>query len=232
MSAQYPVLPVAGSTLVRVFASLLSMVAHWLKAARARPPSPPRRRRPRRSRRPHARRYRHQPVRRPRRLLGAVLGRPDRAPARARAGAALEPCADARGGSNAASSARPPTGRRGRRSDIHENGRPLSSAVPIRDTCEHPLSRPDPAPAGPSGGRFNFDGHACCARARRSLTTPMSTPSREMAAMTVPSTARSQFMCVGAMKKSAFFQSAVHCRLGSSRASFSNEARSPQTATV
>jgi uncharacterized protein YjiS (DUF1127 family) len=37
MSAQYPVVPVAGSMLVRAFASLLSMVAHWLKAiARAR----------------------------------------------------------------------------------------------------------------------------------------------------------------------------------------------------
>jgi len=37
MSAQYPVVPVAGSTLVRVFASLVAMVAHWLKAmARAR----------------------------------------------------------------------------------------------------------------------------------------------------------------------------------------------------
>ncbi len=31
MSAQYPVLPIAGGTLVRVFASLLAMVAHWLK---------------------------------------------------------------------------------------------------------------------------------------------------------------------------------------------------------
>jgi uncharacterized protein YjiS (DUF1127 family) len=37
MSAQYPVIPVAGGTLVRVFASLLAMVASWLKAfARAR----------------------------------------------------------------------------------------------------------------------------------------------------------------------------------------------------
>jgi uncharacterized protein YjiS (DUF1127 family) len=37
MSAQYPVIPVAGGTLVRVFASLLAMVAHWLRAfARAR----------------------------------------------------------------------------------------------------------------------------------------------------------------------------------------------------
>jgi uncharacterized protein YjiS (DUF1127 family) len=37
MGAQYPVIPVAGNTLVRVFASLLAMVAFWLKAlARAR----------------------------------------------------------------------------------------------------------------------------------------------------------------------------------------------------
>ncbi|HXD46857.1 MAG TPA: DUF1127 domain-containing protein [Pseudolabrys sp.] len=37
MSAQYSVLPVAGSALVRVFASLVAMVSHWLKAiARAR----------------------------------------------------------------------------------------------------------------------------------------------------------------------------------------------------
>jgi uncharacterized protein YjiS (DUF1127 family) len=37
MSAQYPVIPVAGSTLVRAFASLLAMAVHWLKAmARAR----------------------------------------------------------------------------------------------------------------------------------------------------------------------------------------------------
>ena len=37
MSAQYPVIPVAGSTLVRAFASLVALVAHWLKAvARAR----------------------------------------------------------------------------------------------------------------------------------------------------------------------------------------------------
>jgi uncharacterized protein YjiS (DUF1127 family) len=31
MSAQYQVLPVAGSTVVRVFASFPAMVAHWLK---------------------------------------------------------------------------------------------------------------------------------------------------------------------------------------------------------
>ena len=37
MSAQYPVIPVAGATLVRAFASLVAMVAYWLKAvARAR----------------------------------------------------------------------------------------------------------------------------------------------------------------------------------------------------
>jgi uncharacterized protein YjiS (DUF1127 family) len=37
MSAQYSAVPVAGATLVRAFASLLAMVAHWLKAfARAR----------------------------------------------------------------------------------------------------------------------------------------------------------------------------------------------------
>ena len=37
MSAQYPVIPVAGATLARVFASVVAMVAHWLKAiARAR----------------------------------------------------------------------------------------------------------------------------------------------------------------------------------------------------
>lgn len=32
MSAQYPVIPVAGGALVRVFASLVAMVTHWLKA--------------------------------------------------------------------------------------------------------------------------------------------------------------------------------------------------------
>jgi uncharacterized protein YjiS (DUF1127 family) len=37
MSAQYSVIPIAGGTLARIFASLLAMVAHWLKAfARAR----------------------------------------------------------------------------------------------------------------------------------------------------------------------------------------------------
>ena len=32
MSANIPVLPIAGGTLVRVFASLLALVTHWLKA--------------------------------------------------------------------------------------------------------------------------------------------------------------------------------------------------------
>jgi uncharacterized protein YjiS (DUF1127 family) len=37
MSANYPVLPVGGSALVRVFASVLAVVTHWLKEfARAR----------------------------------------------------------------------------------------------------------------------------------------------------------------------------------------------------
>ena len=37
MSAQYPVLPVAGGALLRVFASLVALVTHWLKeVARAR----------------------------------------------------------------------------------------------------------------------------------------------------------------------------------------------------
>ena len=37
MSAQYPVLPVAGGTLLRAFASLLALVTQWLKElARAR----------------------------------------------------------------------------------------------------------------------------------------------------------------------------------------------------
>ena len=37
MSAQYPVIPVAGSVLVRAFASLVAMVSYWVKAiARAR----------------------------------------------------------------------------------------------------------------------------------------------------------------------------------------------------
>ena len=37
MSANSPVLPIAGAALVRVFASLLALVTHWLKAlARAR----------------------------------------------------------------------------------------------------------------------------------------------------------------------------------------------------
>jgi uncharacterized protein YjiS (DUF1127 family) len=31
MSAQYPVLPIAGGTLVRAFASLLALVTYWLK---------------------------------------------------------------------------------------------------------------------------------------------------------------------------------------------------------
>jgi uncharacterized protein YjiS (DUF1127 family) len=31
MSANYPVLPIAGGTLVRVFASLLAVVTHWVK---------------------------------------------------------------------------------------------------------------------------------------------------------------------------------------------------------
>ena len=84
MSPNIPVLPIAGGTLVRAFASLLALVTHWLKKlARAR--------RHRREashagqpRPPHARRYRHHPRRSARRLLGAVLGRPDRAAARAR----------------------------------------------------------------------------------------------------------------------------------------------------
>src|SRR4026209_1997404 len=37
MSAQYPVLPVAGGALLRAFASLVTLVTHWLKeVARAR----------------------------------------------------------------------------------------------------------------------------------------------------------------------------------------------------
>jgi len=37
MSAKYPILPVAGSALVRAFASLLALVTYWLKeVARAR----------------------------------------------------------------------------------------------------------------------------------------------------------------------------------------------------
>ncbi|HET7912417.1 MAG TPA: DUF1127 domain-containing protein [Pseudolabrys sp.] len=37
MSAQYPVLPVAGGALLRAFASLVALVTHWLKElARAR----------------------------------------------------------------------------------------------------------------------------------------------------------------------------------------------------
>src|ERR1700688_3002292 len=32
MSANIPVLPIAGGTLLRVFASLLALVTHWLKA--------------------------------------------------------------------------------------------------------------------------------------------------------------------------------------------------------
>jgi uncharacterized protein YjiS (DUF1127 family) len=37
MSAQYPVLPVAGGALLRAFASVLALVTHWLKEiARAR----------------------------------------------------------------------------------------------------------------------------------------------------------------------------------------------------
>ena len=37
MSANYPVLPIAGGTLVRVFAAALALVTHWLKQlARAR----------------------------------------------------------------------------------------------------------------------------------------------------------------------------------------------------
>jgi uncharacterized protein YjiS (DUF1127 family) len=31
MSARYPVLPIAGGTLLRVFASLLALVTHWIK---------------------------------------------------------------------------------------------------------------------------------------------------------------------------------------------------------
>ena len=31
MSAHYPVLPIAGGTLVRAFASLLALITHWLK---------------------------------------------------------------------------------------------------------------------------------------------------------------------------------------------------------
>lgn len=37
MSAQYPVLPIAGGALLRAFASVLALVTHWLKeSARAR----------------------------------------------------------------------------------------------------------------------------------------------------------------------------------------------------
>jgi hypothetical protein len=43
------------------------------------------------------------------------------------------------------------------------------------------------------------------------------------------SSARSQFICVGAMKKSAWRQSRVYCSRPS--ATFSNGSRSPQTAT-
>ena len=36
MSANFPVLPLAGSALLRVFASVLALVTHWLKAGFAR----------------------------------------------------------------------------------------------------------------------------------------------------------------------------------------------------
>src|SRR3974390_1657358 len=46
--------------------------------------------------------------------------------------------------------------------------------------------------------------------ARRSFTTPIGTPGREMVAMTLPLRARSQFICVGAMKNSTCCQSWTH----------------------
>ena len=71
---------------------------------------------------------------------------------------------------------------------------------------------------------------ACGLRPRRSLTTPIGTPTRSIVSTTLPRSTWSQFMWVGAMKKSAWSQSGVHCSRRS--ASFSNDTRSPQTPTV
>ena len=91
MNANIPVLPIAGGALVRAFASLLALLTHWLRQiARAR--------RHRREASVLAGLDRHMLAdigitrcRSARRLLGAVLGRPDRAAARARDRAAPVP---------------------------------------------------------------------------------------------------------------------------------------------
>ena len=84
MSANTPVLPIGAGVLVRALASVLALVTYWLKELM----------RARRNRRQASllagldRRtladIRHQPRRCERRFLRAVLGRPDRAVARAR----------------------------------------------------------------------------------------------------------------------------------------------------
>ena len=96
MSANYPVLPVAGGTLLRTFASVLALVTRWLKEL------------------VEARRHRRQAnvlAGLDRRMLADIgitradvrdafsetfLGRPDRAVARARARAPTQPRGDAR----------------------------------------------------------------------------------------------------------------------------------------
>ena len=94
-----------------------------------------------------------------RRLLRAVLGRPDGVAARARDRTPHEPrCVRAQLSrvSTTASAARPSTARRVRRSERIDRKRPIPLIGRTIRNREHPLSRPDPAPAGPSGGRKFF----------------------------------------------------------------------------
>jgi uncharacterized protein YjiS (DUF1127 family) len=160
MSAQYPVLPVAGGALLRAFASVVALVTAWLKEL------------------VRARRHRREAnvlARLDRRMLADIgVTRADvrdafsepfwddptallreRALERRLSASVRRVALDA--GANPAFR-RPPTDRPARQTFCdYANGRALSSAA-RSDTRDHPLSRPDPRPpAPPAGALFEFN---------------------------------------------------------------------------
>ncbi len=159
MNANVPVLPIAGATVLRGSFAALALVTRWLKElARAR--------RHRREARALAGLDQHMladigvyPRRRPRRLFLALLGGPDRAL-----------CPSARASAAAIGGVRPPARHADHRERLPPPGhRPAgapddltnqsqtadpSHRPPGPGSRENPLSRPDQAPAGPSGGRI------------------------------------------------------------------------------
>ena len=160
MSAQYPVLPVAGGALLRAFASLVALVTSWLKElARAR----------------RHRREANSLAGLDRRMLADIgITRADvrdafsepfwddptallreRALERRLSAAVRRVEVDAGANRRLPAPAYRPSGA----PDVIDkaNGRALSSAA-RSDTRDHPLSRPDPRPpAPPAGALFEFN---------------------------------------------------------------------------